>query len=112
MIFMKTLVAVYLRMKGFEIPNEEGVLDIEEEPKKSELEDAYMKYASSKVTPKRSQGDAFRVRGTREPFYTLNIICGSMSVFQLKETSKKYGVTITEYLNAVLIYALVQRSKK
>lgn len=111
MIFMKTLVAVYLRMKGYEIPNEEGVLDIEEEPKRCELEDAYMKYANSKVTPKRSQGDAYRVRGTREPFYTLNIICGSMSVSQLKETSKKYGVTITEYLNAVLIYALVEKQK-
>lgn len=108
---MKTLVAVYLRMKGYEIPNEEGVLDIEEEPKRCELEDAYMKYANSKVTPKRSQGDAYRVRGTREPFYTLNIICGSMSVSQLKETSKKYGVTITEYLNAVLIYALVEKQK-
>lgn len=70
-----------------------------------------MKYANSKVTPKRSQGDAYRVRGTREPFYTLNIICGSMSVSQLKETSKKYGVTITEYLNAVLIYALVEKQK-
>ena len=111
LIFVKTLAAVYLRMQGVEIPNEEGILDIEEQPKACELEDAYMKYANSKVTPKRSQGSAYRVRGTREPFYTLNIICGTMSVKELKATAKKYGVTITEYLNAVLIYALMEKQK-
>ena len=70
-----------------------------------------MKYANSKVTPKRSQGSAYRVRGTKEPFYTLNIISGSMSVSDLKTASKKYGVTITEYLNAVLVYALIENQK-
>lgn len=111
MTVLKTLIAVYLRMCGAEIPNKEGVLDIEEEARICELEDAYMKYANSKVTPKRSQGSAYRVRGTKEAFYTLNIICGTMEVSKLKETSKKYGVTITEYLNAVLIYALMEKQK-
>ncbi len=64
--FLKTLTAVYLRMRGVEIPDEEGILSVEEEPKREELEDSYMKYANSKVTPKRSQGSAYRVRGTKE----------------------------------------------
>ena len=89
-----------------------GILSVEEEPKREELEDSYMKYANSKVTPKRSQGSAYRVRGTKEPFYTLNIISGSMSVSDLKTASKKYGVTITEYLNAVLVYALIENQKR
>lgn len=109
--FLKTVTAVYLRMQGVAVPNEEGVLDIDEEPKMSEMEDSYMKYADSKVTPKRSQGSAYRVRGTKEPFYTLNIICGSMEARQLKAAAKKHGVTITEYMNAVLIYALVENQK-
>lgn len=112
LIFLKTLVAVYLRMRGAVIPDAEGILNVDEEPRDCELEDAYMKYASSKVSPKRSQGSAYRVRGTKEPFYTLNIICGTMSVAQLKETAKRYGVTITEYLNSVLIYALMQKQKE
>lgn len=112
MTFLKTLIAVYLRMCGAEIPNGEGILDIEEEPRTCELEDAYMKYANSKVTPKRSQGNAYRVRGTKEPFYTLNIICGTLEVAELKKTAKRYGVTITEYLNAVLIYALMEKQKR
>ena len=43
------------------------------------MEDAYIKYASSRVKRPRSQGKAYRIRGHREPFYTLNIIHGLLS---------------------------------
>ena len=109
--FLKTLTAVYLRLLGHEIPNGEGVLDITEKPDPEEFEDAYLRYASSKVGRPRSQGNAYRVRGTKEPFYTLNIICGVIPVDKLRAVSKGYGVTITEYLNAVLLYALLQKQK-
>lgn len=108
---IRTITAVYLRLLGYDIPNEMGVLDIHEEPDPSELEDAYMKYASSKVRPPRSQGKAYRVRGTMEPFYTLNIICGVIPVDKLLSVSKKYKVSVTEYLNAVLLYALMQKQE-
>lgn len=107
--FLKTLTAVYLRLLGHEIPNGEGVLDITEKPDPEEFEDAYLRYASSKVGRPRSQGNAYRVRGTKEPFYTLNIICGVIPVDKLRAVSKGYGVTVTEYLNAVLLYALLQK---
>lgn len=110
--FLKTLTAVYLRLLGHEIPNGEGVLDINETPDPEEFEDAYLRYATSKVTRPRSQGNAYRVRGTMEPFYTLNIICGVIPVDKLRIVSKGYGVTITEYLNAVLLYALLQKQKE
>ena len=109
--FLKTLTAVYLRLLGHEIPNGEGVLDITEKPDSEEFEDAYLRYASSKVGRPRSQGNAYRVRGTKEPFYTLNIICGVIPVDKLRAVSKSYGVTVTEYLNAVLLYALLQKQK-
>ena len=109
--FLKTLTAVYLRLLGHDIPNGEGVLDITETPDPEEFEDAYLRYASSKVSRPRSQGNAYRVRGTKEPFYTLNIICGVIPVDKLRIVSKGYGVTITEYLNAVLLYALLQKQK-
>ena len=109
--FLKTLTAVYLRLLGHEIPNGEGVLDITEKPDPEEFEDAYLRYASSKVGRPRSQGNAYRVRGTKEPFYTLNIICGVIPVDKLRAVSKGYGVTVTEYLNTVLLYALLQKQK-
>ncbi len=109
--FLKTLTAVYLRLLGHDLPNGDGVLDITEKPDPEEFEDAYLRYATSKVSRPRTQGNAYRVRGTKEPFYTLNIICGVIPVDRLRVVSKGYGVTITEYLNAVLLYALLQKQK-
>lgn len=109
--FVKTMAAVYLRLLGHSIPTGEGVLDIDETPDPEEFEDAYLRYATSKVGRPRSQGGAFKVRGTKEPFYTLNIICGVIPVDKLRAVSKGLGVTITEYLNAVLLYALLQKQK-
>ncbi len=110
--FLRTITAVYLRLLGHEIPNEQGVLDINESPKPEEFEDAYLRYATSKVRSPRTQGDAYRVRGTMEPFYTLNIICGVIPVDKLLAVSKSYKVSVTEYLNAVLLYALMEKQKE
>ncbi len=108
-----TLVATYLRLLGYEgIENEGFVLDINEEPSEAELEDAYMRYANAKVCPPRQQEKTYRIRGTAEPFYTLNIIDGIMSASEVVAVAKKYQATITEYLNAVLLYALLQKQEQ
>ena len=109
MCVLLTVTATYLRLLGAEIENGGFVLDISEKPEPGELEDAYMKYANSKVCPPRPQEKTYRVRGTKEPFYTMNIINGVMSVSEVMAVSKKYNATITEYLNAVLIYALHEK---
>lgn len=112
MCVLQTLTATYLRLLGHnEIENGGFVLDIEAEPDKEELEDAYMRYANAKVRPPRLGEKAYRVRGTKEPFYTLNIIDGIMPVSQVMAVAKKYHATITEYLNAVLLYALLQKQE-
>ena len=104
-----TMVANYLRLLGYEISNEGLVFDINESPDPGELEDAYMKYANAKVCPPRPGEKTYRVRGTKEPYYTLNIIDGIMPVAEVMKVAKGYGATLTEYLNAVLIYALLQK---
>ena len=109
---LKTITAVYLRLKGHEISNTRGVLDINEPPRPEEMEDAYIKYASSRVKRPRSQGKAYRIRGHREPFYTLNIIHGLLSVQEVLQKARSYHVTLTEYLNAVLLYALLEKQKE
>ena len=112
MYFLRTLTAVYLRLKGHDIPCGHGVLDIHQEPDPEELEDSYMRYARSRFRSKRSQEQAYRFRGTKEPFYTLNIISGTISVEDLKKTAARYQASVTEYLNAVLLYALMQEQKE
>lgn len=106
-----TITAVYLRLQGHKIPDGMGVLNIKEEPDPAELEDSYMRYASSKICPPRKQAKAYRVRGTLEPVHTLNIICGVIPTDQLLKTARSYKVSVTEYLNAVLLYALMEKQK-
>lgn len=113
MCVLLTLTAEYLRLLGYtEINNGGFVLDINEKPDPGELEDAYMKYANAKVCPPRPAEKTYRIRGTKEPFYTLNIIDGIMSVSQVMQVAKSYKATITEYLNAVLLYALLCKEKE
>lgn len=113
MCVLLTLTATYLRLLGYQgIENGGFVLDINEKPDKEELEDAYMRYANAKVCPPRLEEKAYRVRGTAEPFYTLNIIDGIMSVSQVAAVSERYHATVTEYLNAVLLEALLKKQKE
>ena len=112
MYVLQTLTAVYQRLTGHPVSNGGFVLDIDEKPSEEELEDAYMRYANAKVCPKRPAEKTYRVRGTREPFYTLNIIDGIMPVRQVREVAGKYGATITEYLNAALLSALLEKQEK
>ena len=110
MCVLQTLTATYLRLLGHDdIENQGFVLDIEAAPDPQELEDAYMKYANARVCPPRPQEKAYHLHGTKEPFYTLNIIDGIMSTSEVMKVAKGYNATITEYLNAVLLYALLQR---
>ena len=71
-----------------------------------------MKYANAKVCPPRLGEKAYRVRGTKEPFYTLNIIDGIMSAKEVLEVSKTYHATMTEYLTSVLLYSLLVKQEE
>lgn len=112
MCVLQTVTAVYLELLGFFVTKKYFVLDVNAEPSAGELEDVYMRYANAKVHPPRQHEKAYRVRGTKEPFYTLNIIGGTLSASDAKKAAKKYGVTVTEYFNAVLLYALLQKQEK
>lgn len=109
MSLLLTVTAEYLRLCGHPITPGGFVLPLDQEPDPEELEDAYMKYANAKVCPPRLEEHSYRVHGTKEPFYTLNIIDGIVSVKEVLEVAKRYNATITEYLNAVLIYSLMQK---
>ncbi len=111
MYVLQTITAVYLRLLGHTVSNGFFVKDIEETPDPEELEDAYMRYANAKVCPKRPGEKTYRVRGTKEPFYTFNVIDGILSVSEVMTVAKKYDATITEYLNAVLLYALLKKQQ-
>ncbi|MCM1125338.1 MAG: alcohol acetyltransferase [Lachnospiraceae bacterium] len=112
MSVLQTITAVYLRLLGHSISDGGFVKNLNETPSPGELEDAYMRYANAKVCPARPGEKTYRVRGTRAPFYTFNVIDGVMSVKQVMAVASKYQATITEYLNAALLYALLQKQQQ
>ena len=109
MTLLRTLLAVYLRELGYQIPNTCGVLDVDQPPRPEELEDAYARYATVKARSFTTLKKAYANAGTPEPFYTLNVTMGFCSVRQLKEKAKEHGASITEYLTAVLLKVLVDK---
>lgn len=111
MAVLQTITAVYLRLLGHPVSDGGFVKNINEPPAPGELEDAYMRYANAKVCPARPGEKAYRIRGTKEPFYTFNVIDGIMSVKEVMAVCAKYQASITEYLNSVLLYALLQKQQ-
>ncbi|NCE64367.1 hypothetical protein D1159_07135 [Pseudoflavonifractor sp. 524-17] len=112
LVFFRTLLAVYLRELGHDVPSEGGVLDVDEPPQPEELEDAYARYAGKKVLRSPIPPRAFQNTGTPEPFYTLNVTMGFLPVDQLKAKAKSYGVSITEYLTGVLLKVIIDNQER
>lgn len=113
MCVLQTTVATYLNLLGKNIPASMYVLDINEKPDPSELEDAYVKYGTAKVKPKRMSDKTFLLNGTKDRIYSLNIITGILSAKEVLTIAKSHNVTLTEYLVASLIYTIneVQESR-
>ena len=76
LIFFRTLLAEYLRQTGISVPAGNGVLDLEEPPRKEELEDAYARYAGRHALGLRRMPKAYANTGTPEPFYTFHVTMG------------------------------------
>ena len=112
LVFFRTLLAVYLREMGYTIPNTHGILDVDEPPRKEEREDAYGRYATVRPRRESGGGKAYQNKGTAEPFYTFNVTMGFCSVARLKERAKVYGVSITEYLTAILLKVIVDKQHR
>lgn len=109
--FFRTVLAEYLRERGEDIPPDPLILDVAQPPKPEELEDAYGRYAGKRVLRKGLQKTAYANTSPQEPFYTLNVTMGLMSVAALKAKAGAYGATITEYLTAVLLLSLMEKQR-
>lgn len=106
LIFLKSLLAEYLQRKyGLRIPNECGILDRNEEPEETELEDSFPKYAGP-VQISRQGSDAFRLTGTPEKDGFLNLTCFQLPVEEVVKKAREQGVSVTSFLCAAMMMAL------
>lgn len=113
LVFFRTVLAAYFREVGHDVPySGPGLLDLREPPLKEEREDAYARYAGKKVLRGSMKGKAYQNKGTAEPFYTLNVTMGFLPLDKLREVAKGQGVTVTEYLTAVLLKVLIDKQRR
>lgn len=112
MIFFRTLLAAYLREKGHSISPGEGILDVDSSPSREELEDAYSRYAGRHAIRRSRVPRAYDNAGTAEPFYTFHVTMGFLPLDRLHSLARRYQVSVTEYLTAVLISVILDRQRQ
>lgn len=107
MRFLSSLVAEYLRQRGEEIPDTEFLLSPGEPADPAEVEDSYRR-AFRKGTPKPAPLEAaYHLPGIPRLHY-YRAITGRMDLKATLALSKSTGATLTEYLSAVYLHALIQ----
>ncbi len=112
LMFLSTLVARYLTLKGYDVGTGGFVLDINEEASEAELEDSFVKNATSKAKYKRADKFCYHAKGTRMPVHTVNITSGIISFDELHALSKSKGVTVTEFISAVMLDVLCKKQAR
>lgn len=104
-VFISTLTAEYLRLKhGVNIPKGKFVLSLSDKPTDDEMSDAYLRFANSKAKYNRRDKVVYHAKGTKLPTHLCNYTVGIMSFKQLHAVTKSYGVTVTEFFAALLMY--------
>lgn len=111
-VFISTLVAQYLRLKGADIPVGGFVLPIDMKCTEGELEDSFGKNATSKAKFRNIDRYAYHAKGTKLPAHTVNITSGIIPFDKLHALSKAKGVTVTEFLAAVMIDVLIKKQRR
>ena len=113
-VFLRTLVAEYLRLKyGAEIPFSEEILDCDAPPDEAELEDSFARFSGGETQSRREQ-KAYYIKGTDEAGGFIHITTGEMDAAQMLKLAHEKGVSLTEYLTAVLLLSVdaIQRRRE
>lgn len=104
--FLRELTYRYLDLKH----GETQAQLLKQEPKTgmNDVEDSYLKHYKKVKKGRYSTQNAYHLKGIALPLDAENIIHGYMDTDSLKRVSKKYGVSITKFLVAGLIWTVYE----
>ncbi len=105
-VFLRTLLAVYLRLLDEEIPTGDGVLDIEEPPEPEEGEDAYSHFHTEDLPAPPKATAAYHPAGSLIGPGKYYLVTSVIPASEVVGIAKEAGVSVTEYLVAVYLWAL------
>lgn len=110
-VFLSTLTAEYLRLRREEIPVGGFVLDTKETASAEELEDSFIRYATSGAKFDRRDKFVYHASGLPMPRHTLSLISGSFSFAEFHKITRAAGVSVTEYLAAMMLDILIRKQR-
>ena len=104
-IFTCTLAAEYLRLAtGVKIAPGGFVLDTTVQASESELRDPFSYYCDAKVPAQRSKLNVYHRKSEKMPLHEVSLITGFLETDKVLELVHSKGVTITEFMSALLVY--------
>lgn len=77
-----------------------------------DTEDSYLKNYNKKIKNDNNSKKAYAIKGSKIPFNGIGVTHEIIDLNKLKEIAKEKDVTITQYLTAVLIYAIYNENYK
>ena len=107
MEYLKAIVYRYFELKGIVCDDEGLVLTVHQTPREDEAEDSFQRYFTPDPHHRSAVDRAYRIRGTRFA-NGLGVINGKFETKQLIDLARRNKATITQYLCAVLTYAVRQ----
>jgi len=104
--FLKALAAEYLSLRGIKIKNWADIFRKEEKPEPEEEEDAFLRYSPKDIPWPTSASSAYHIPGKKTITNKYVITTGIIPLFVLKKKASEHGVTINEYLTALMISSI------
>lgn len=106
MQFLNSIILLYLREIGYDIPTPKYFFDVNDKPKPHEFEDSYNKYFKKEIPPNKPRNKAWALPFELKQKPRLSIIQAEMSSKHILEKAKEYNISVTEFLTAVYMDAL------
>ncbi|MBN1686328.1 MAG: hypothetical protein JW852_06710, partial [Spirochaetales bacterium] len=106
LVFLKSLVARYLEIRGCPAENSEGILRYDETPDPEEFEDAYARYNSGTAPKPERLEKAFRLPYPLQTVHRYTCLTGECSSEAVVRLAKERNVSVTEYLAGVYLLVL------
>lgn len=111
-IFLTTLTRRYLELCGEKVSESEKTFNVKDEPLDIETRDSYYDHYDPNVSAKNPKKvDVYLNENNQVKNYS-RLVHGLFTVDNIHTVAKKYDLTITEYLTAVLIYTFINCEKE
>lgn len=104
MTFLITLTAAYLRLRGMQIPPSGFVLDVDEQPRTSELEDGFARIPKRTMPKEKGYGPAYHFPGEPLEVGVTKVISFAVPADTIKKRANELGVSVTAYIGTILLY--------